>query len=350
MGEIDIDIPEPSPEPDPRPQASTRVTDTGRPPAEPSTDDDLEFDISTFSDATRAGSKRAFSAVDTEDEEPADHSLLVKSLTTRHNLDASSGLELERFSKLRLQEQLIMLEATVLALKQAMAAQTSATAWAIPAELESNITNYTSAFAFSANCRAYKKFAPETVLAAMRAGKVALPADSDIGRLDKVVKRISDRLTDYRAELKRKIKDSIAAKTDIATLAAIVVHGVAVKLTVEFYHRLAWLRHYGPQLDFESKFFWNNVDNLLEKVRGKFPGDNYTLHFKSIYRKDTDKFGSDAANIANIALVQFSALPEHQRIVENTATNTTNTARKRACVVRQAVPRASSSASTPSAD
>ncbi|EJD41827.1 hypothetical protein AURDEDRAFT_115282 [Auricularia subglabra TFB-10046 SS5] len=343
MGEIEI--PDPSPSPERRPQADTRITDTGRPPA--STDDDLEFDINDLSDTPRAGSKRPISAVDSEDDdEPADHTRLVQSLSKRHNLDTSNGLELERFSKLRLQEQLIMLEATILALKQALASQTSASAWAIPAELESNITNYASAFAFSANCRAYKKWAPETVLAAMRAGKVALPADGDVGRLDKVMKRIGDRLTDYRAEMKRKIKDSIAAETDIATLAAAVVHGTGVKITVEFYHRLAWLRYYGPQLEF-NKTFWNNVDDLLEKIRGKFPGDMFTAHFKSTYRKDVEKFGRGPIDIA---VVEFSALPEHQRLVEKTAINASNPARKRACVSGQtSVTRASSSASTPGA-
>lgn len=291
------------------------------------------------------GRKRPFAVLDSDDEQQ-DYSVLVRSLAKHKNLDTSSELELEQFSRLRLKEQLIAIQATQLVIKQAQAAQSNAAAWAIPPELESNIVKYGTAFAFSANSRAYKKWATETVLAAMRAGKVALPPDSDIGRLDKVLKRIGEKLTDYRSEMKRKIKESIPAQTDVATLAAEIVQGYGVKLTVEFYHRVAWLRSYGPQVGFDKKGFWDNIDALLEKARKQFPENaRYSAHFKSIYRKDIAAFGTEATEIAVVA---FTAVPEHQRIVEKTATEATSSTRKRPRMqTLPAGPATSSSGGTP---
>ncbi|EJD42845.1 hypothetical protein AURDEDRAFT_138092 [Auricularia subglabra TFB-10046 SS5] len=339
MGEFTF--PEPSPSPV-RPAAPDRSSQGD--PSSPSnhSHDEADLDLDLV-DSTRSGQKRASTVLESDDDEE-DHTVLVRSLAKHKDLDTNSELELEQFARLRPKQQVIAMQATQLAIKQALNAQSSAAVWAIPPELESSINKYTTAFVYSANCRAYKKWAAETILAAMRAGKVALPPDSDMGRIAKVLKRISDKLTDYRSELKRKIKDSIPASVDIATLAADIVNGSGVKLTVEFYHRLAWLRAYGPQAGFDKKAFWDEIDDFLHKARTQFVDARYSAHFKSVYRKDLATYGTEAINVGVVAI---SAIPEHQRLVEQTATNTTGTTRKRARVQsKTAAPRASSSAST----
>ncbi|KZV95757.1 hypothetical protein EXIGLDRAFT_834133 [Exidia glandulosa HHB12029] len=229
-----------------------------------------------------------------------------------------SDMELQRFAELRIPQQLIMIEANCLFVKQLLEAQAEVTTFTISSELEENITKYTCAFLYSAHTRVYKENAQQVVLAAMRRASVVIPAKTDVGRVGIVVARIGARLTDLRSTMKRKLKASVQedTRTDLATLASDTVAGSGIQLTVEFYHRLAWLRRYGPDIGFDEHDFWGKIDAALAKVRKDFKGEEYAQHFRSTYRKDIKKFGDVATDVP---IVLEAALPDFQKLMDESA-------------------------------
>lgn len=170
---------------------------------------------------------------------------------------------------------------------------------------------------------------------------------NDTYRSGIVMKRIQDRLTDRRAELKHIIWLSLgpdmlpssasakaraaAAKIDILTLceAVIIKHsglGVVVKPTLEMCARFALLRRVLVEVLTETtlnvKDYWDRVDERLDGIRGMFPNEprKITKLFMNILEADKKDFGSPTAAMPAVMGADPTTTPgDHQAVADDAA-------------------------------
>ncbi|CAA7258815.1 unnamed protein product [Cyclocybe aegerita] len=110
---------------------------------------------------------------------------------------------------------------------------------------KTNITNYGIAVLLSVNVSAYKGDIPRNhVLDILKRYRFDLPAgiEHDYANWEKISTFVGYSLTQTRARVKKLIKDSIKANTNIFSLAQMIVHSTPCRTTIQLCSRVALMR------------------------------------------------------------------------------------------------------------
>ncbi|CAA7263726.1 unnamed protein product [Cyclocybe aegerita] len=136
-------------------------------------------------------------------------------------------------------------------------------------ELKTNITNYGIAVLLSINVSAYKGDIPRNhVLDILKRYRFDLPAgiEHDYANWEKISTFVGYSLTQTRARVKKLIKDSIKANTNIFSLAQMIVHSTPCRTTIQLCSRVALMHVVHAECN-GGKKFWNLTDARLEFIR-----------------------------------------------------------------------------------
>ncbi|PPQ93830.1 hypothetical protein CVT25_013539 [Psilocybe cyanescens] len=138
-------------------------------------------------------------------------------------------------------------------------------------DLKTNINNYGIAVLLSANISAYKGDVPRNhVLTILKKLRFDLPAgvEHDYASWEKISAYVSYSLTQTRARMKKLIKESLKANTNIFSLAQMIVHPSSCRTTIQLCARVALMRAIHAECSGGEKY-WNLIDTRLEFIRTK---------------------------------------------------------------------------------
>jgi len=164
-------------------------------------------------------------------------------------------------------------------------------------ELKTNINNYGVAVMLSVNISAYKGDIPRNhVLDILKRFRFDLPVgiEHDYANWEKIATYVGYSLTQSRARVKKAIKDSIATKTNIFSLAQIIVHSTPCRVTVQLCARVALMRAVQVECNGNDKY-WNLIDARLQFIRDKagFSASKIAKAFKKVLQADRAEYGAE---------------------------------------------------------
>ncbi|KJA14957.1 hypothetical protein HYPSUDRAFT_149710, partial [Hypholoma sublateritium FD-334 SS-4] len=164
-------------------------------------------------------------------------------------------------------------------------------------ELKTNINNYSVAVMLSVNVSAYKGGVPRNhVLDILKRYRFDLPPgiEHDLANWEKISAYVSYALTQTRSKVKKAIRESIKANTNIFTLSQAIVQSTPCRTTVQLCARVALMRAIHEECNGGEKY-WNLIDARLEFIRSRAgsSASKMAKAFNEVLRLDRAKYGAD---------------------------------------------------------
>ncbi|KAF8914281.1 hypothetical protein CPB84DRAFT_1841008 [Gymnopilus junonius] len=135
--------------------------------------------------------------------------------------------------------------------------------------LKTNINNYSLGVLLSVKLSAYKGGIPRNhVLDILKRYRLDLPAGIEHNYADwkKISSFVDYSLTQTCSRLKKLIKESITANTNVFSLAQLIVHSTPCRPTIQLCARVALMRAVHVEYNGAEKL-WNYIDECLEYIR-----------------------------------------------------------------------------------